>query len=207
MRHVRSVVELTDEEIDRVADTWRARALAARAEGFPYLHAIVNEGRAAGASLAHTHSQLVWLEREPPAVAAERRISGEADGCLVDRLLETERDERVRLVTERGGAVAVAAFAGRQPYELLVAPEACEPDPWTSPALESALRLAVRTLGAIHAEEGTVAANLWLHAGPHWHIEVVPRLTVQAGLELGGEISVNTLAPEDAADRLRARLG
>ncbi len=50
---------------------WQARAEAARAEGFGYVHALVNEGRAAGASLPHTHSQLVWLREPPPAVVGE----------------------------------------------------------------------------------------------------------------------------------------
>ena len=34
----------------------------------------INEGRAAGASLPHSHSQLVWLDAEPPVAQAERRI-------------------------------------------------------------------------------------------------------------------------------------
>ena len=45
--------------------------------------------------------------------------------------------------------------------------------------------------------------NAWLHAGGHWHIEVVPRLTVLAGIELGAGIYVNTLPPDDAALALR----
>jgi UDPglucose--hexose-1-phosphate uridylyltransferase len=45
--------------------------------------------------------------------------------------------------------------------------------------------------------------NAWLHHGAHWHFEVVPRLPVLAGLELGGGIFVNWLAPEEAAARLR----
>jgi UDPglucose--hexose-1-phosphate uridylyltransferase len=45
--------------------------------------------------------------------------------------------------------------------------------------------------------------NAWLHAGPHWHVHVHPRLTTYAGIELGAGLYVNTLAPEEAAERLR----
>jgi UDPglucose--hexose-1-phosphate uridylyltransferase len=45
--------------------------------------------------------------------------------------------------------------------------------------------------------------NAWLHPTGHWHLEVVPRLTVLAGLELGAGYFVNTLAPESAAGVLR----
>jgi UDPglucose--hexose-1-phosphate uridylyltransferase len=51
--------------------------------------------------------------------------------------------------------------------------------------------------------EGPVPLNAWLHAGAHWHVELLPRLTVFAGLELGAEIYVNPLRPEEAAARLR----
>jgi UDPglucose--hexose-1-phosphate uridylyltransferase len=42
--------------------------------------------------------------------------------------------------------------------------------------------------------------NAWLHAD---HIELVPRLTVLAGVELGAGIYVNAVAPEEAAAALR----
>jgi UDPglucose--hexose-1-phosphate uridylyltransferase len=71
-RHVRTFAELRDEEIAAVAVAWNARFDTAREEGFPYVHALINEGRAAGSSLPHSHSQLVWLREPPPAAAVER---------------------------------------------------------------------------------------------------------------------------------------
>ena len=70
-RHVRSFAELNDEEIAAVAEAWHARREAARDEGFEYVHALINEGAAAGSSLPHSHSQLVWLREPPPEVARE----------------------------------------------------------------------------------------------------------------------------------------
>ena len=61
------------------------------------------------------------------------------------------------------------------------------------------LHEAVRRL---HDVEGPTPVNAWLHTGAHWHIEVVPRLTVLAGLELGAGLYVNWLPPEEAASRL-----
>jgi UDPglucose--hexose-1-phosphate uridylyltransferase len=63
------------------------------------------------------------------------------------------------------------------------------------------LRDAIRRL---HGVEGPIPLNAWLHTGGHWHVELVPRLTVFAGLELGAGIYVNSLSPEEAALRLRA---
>jgi UDPglucose--hexose-1-phosphate uridylyltransferase len=63
------------------------------------------------------------------------------------------------------------------------------------------LRDAIQRLRRV---EGPVPLNAWLHTGAHWHLELVPRLTVFAGLELGAAIYVNSLPPEEAAQRLRA---
>ena len=63
--HRRSLAELDREQLDVVAEAWRLRAEAAR-EGGKVIFAGVNEGRAAGASLLHSHSQLYWLDQEPP---------------------------------------------------------------------------------------------------------------------------------------------
>lgn len=194
-RHARSLGELDDGEVADVAVAWAARAEAARAGGFSYVHAVINEGRDAGASLAHTHSQLVWLREPPPAVTQER-------GAVMDVLGHDE----LRVV-ERGRVAAVAHPAGRAPYELLVAPLEAEADAFASERLATALQLVAETIRRLRAVEGPVPWNAWLHtfAGDgHWHLELLPRLTVFAGIELGAEIYVNTLAPEEAAERLRA---
>jgi UDPglucose--hexose-1-phosphate uridylyltransferase len=183
-RHVRTFAELTDDEVAAVAAAWHARRDAARVEGFPYLHALINEGRAAGSSLPHSHSQLVWLREAPPAVAAER--TGAVPELLAERGLE---------IAELDGMVAVAHPAGRLPYETLIGG-----DPFDLAASLRLLRDVVRRLRTL---EGAVPWNAWLHDGASPHLELVPRLAVQAGIELGAGIAVNTVSPEDAAAALR----
>ena len=198
-RHARSLAELAAPELAVVAEAWQRRATSGTVLGtvpeFPYVHALVNEGADAGSSLPHTHSQLVWLSEPPPAVTAEEAA------CAGDCPLCRQPEERL-VIAERGGVVLSAAWAGRLPYELLVAPAEHEGDPWTSPRLATALALAAEGLRRLHAVEGPRPANLWLHAPGHWHLEVLPRLTVMAGLELGAGVYVNILAPEEAAARL-----
>ena len=164
----------------------------------------MNEGRGAGASLLHTHSQLVWLEEEPPIVAEERREQGAVgDGCLLCRVLQDELDQRIRVVAQRAGLVLLCPFAGRQPFEMLVAAVECEADAFTSPRLGGALALLAEGLRRLRLAAGSVSVNAWLHDGGHWHLEVLPRTSVLAGLELGAGYYVNTLAPESAAGMLR----
>jgi UDPglucose--hexose-1-phosphate uridylyltransferase len=177
-RHVDTFAGLRDDEVEAVATAWLARFDVARGEGFPYVHSLVNEGVEAGSSLSHSHSQLIWLREPPPEVERER------GGVLPD--------VRGLVVAERGGMFAAVHPAGRLPYETLIAGEPFD--------LGAALLLLRDTVTRLRAVEGAVPWNAWLH---EQHVELVPRLAVLAGVELGAGIYVNTVAPEDAAAALR----
>jgi len=177
-RHVRSIAELESEEIDLVAEAWRRRAEAEPGHIFPLL----NEGREAGASRPHSHSQLVWLPEQPPV-----RARPKGDPFL-----------------ELGGLAAMCPWASRLPYETVIAPIEPEADGLSSPLLAPALRLLAGLVRRLHDLEGPVPLNAWLESGGgDWRIVLLPRLTVLAGLELGAGIFVNTLPPEEAAARLK----
>jgi UDPglucose--hexose-1-phosphate uridylyltransferase len=196
-RHVRSFADLTDDEVAGVATAWRERAGAA---GGAYVHALLNEGREAGASLTHSHTQLAVLPEVPPMVRAE----DDGADCSVCRHVANEsRGER--FVLERDGLLVLAAYGGRLPYELVILPRGHRRESaFESELLAAALRLLADSLRRLHSVEGIVPLNAWLHDHGHWHLEVVPRLTVFAGIELGAGIYVNAVAPEAAAAALRA---
>jgi UDPglucose--hexose-1-phosphate uridylyltransferase len=181
--HRHSLAELDDTTLDLIAEAWQRRARDVGGTVFP----IINEGFEAGASLPHSHSQLAWLAGPPPAVVAERGLP------------------EVEPVLERDGLVAGCPWASRVPYELLIAPVEAEPEGLRSDLLAAALRLLaelVRRVQRARDDEPT-PFNVWLHDGAHWHLEVFPRTTRLAGLELGAGVYVNPVAPEKAAATLR----
>lgn len=180
--HVRCFADLDELQIESLAEAWQHRMDAAAAEGFGYVHALINEGRLAGSSLPHSHSQLVVLQEVPPPVVAENR------GAL-DEVL---RHDNLR-VLERNGAVAVIHHAGASPYESLVLGGSLA-------ALLGALR---ELIGRVREAEGSFAWNAWLHATEPEHLHFVPRLTALAGVELGAGLYVNAVPPEQAAETLR----
>ncbi len=181
--HVHSFGELDDATIDLVAEAWQRRA---RDEG-GFCFPILNEGRAAGSSLPHSHSQLAWLPAPAPLAATERGPAAAVG------------------IVERDGVSAGCPVASRVPYELVIAPTRAEPKGLESDLLAPALRLLaelIRRLQRIQGEQ-LVPLNAWLHDGPHWHLEVFPRTTTLAGLELGAGVYIDSVAPEDAAAAFR----
>lgn len=209
---VGSLLELGTEQVGRALDAWRER-IRAHADA-AYVHVMVNERREAGSSLPHTHAQLYALDFVPAAVAREReRFRAHATRTmgqnLLEDLLQEEVRRRERVVAIDDEAVLLAAYAGRLPFQLMLVPRRprarFEDDGPTGAALlHDALGRLARRLGA------SPPLNLWVRTAPRgaehwcWRIDIVPRLTHLAGLELGTGVHLNVMAPEQAAAELRA---
>ena len=177
-RHIRSIAEAEDDELELVAAAWQRRAADEPGNVFP----LINEGREAGASLAHSHSQLIWLPEPTHELARPR---GE-------------------VVLERDGVVASCPWASRVPYETVIAPAEPDDDALTSPLLGPVLQTLAGLVRRLQELEGQVPLNAWLERGEDdWRLVLFPRLNILAGLELGAGVFVNTLPPEEAAARMR----
>lgn len=209
---VTSLAELRREQVVGAVEVWRER-MRVHAGGAAYVHLLVNERREAGASLPHTHAQLYALDFVPAAVARERERFGayaaQTMGAnLLADLLQEEVRLRDRIVAIDDETVLMAPFGSRLPYQLMLVPRAprerFEDDGPTGAALlhEGLQRLAM-VLGA------SPPLNLWVRTAPRgaerfcWRIDVLPRLTHLAGLELGTGVHLNVVAPEQAAAALR----
>ncbi|MBM3979614.1 MAG: DUF4921 family protein [Planctomycetes bacterium] len=220
--HVENPADLSDAHQRDVLCAYRAR-LAAHAADPRLAHVAVfkNVGAEAGASIAHTHSQLIALPVVPGLLQAE--LSGaeahfaRAGHCVFCELVERERTDGTRVVAETAYFVAVAAYAPRFAYEVWLLPKEHAPC-YEAIADGAALELAGlmrRVLRALDAVAGAPAYNWFLHTSPlragdlphyHWHIELMPRTARPAGLEWGFGAHIVTVAPERAASALRAAL-
>jgi UDPglucose--hexose-1-phosphate uridylyltransferase len=208
---VTSLSELPPQQVAVAVDVWRAR-MREHAEA-AYVHVIVNERSEAGASLPHTHAQLYALSFVPAAVARERERFGAyatrtMGGNLLADLVQEEVRRRERIVAIDSECVLMAPFAARVPYQLLIAPRTprmrFEDEGVAGAAmLHDALGRLARHLG------NPPPLNLWVRTAPQgsqhfcWRIDILPRLTHLAGLELGAGVNLNIVAPERAATELR----
>ena len=209
---VHSLAELDAAQVESAMSVWRERM---RVHGdASYVHVIVNEGKEAGASLPHTHAQLYALPFVPAAVAREReRFTAYSDRTqgrnLLEDLVQEEVKRRERVVAIDDEAVALCPFGARVPFHMQVVPRRpaarfSDDGPLGARMLHQALSRLGAVLGALPP------LNMWVRTAPRdadrfcWRIEVMPRLAQLAGLEIGTGVHLNVLAPEDAAERLRA---
>lgn len=210
---VTSLADLRAEQVALAMGVWRERMRAHRDAGAACRHLIVNERREGGASLPHTHAQLYALDFVPAAIARERERFGAyatrtMGGNLLADLLQHEVRRRVRLVAYDDEAVVLAPYGSRFPFQLMLVPRdtraAFEDDgPLGAALLHDALGRLARRFGC------SPPLNLWVRTAPSgaehfcWRIDIVPRLTHMAGLELGAGLHLNIVAPETVAAELR----
>jgi UDPglucose--hexose-1-phosphate uridylyltransferase len=209
---VSSLADLPREQVVAAGEVWRHRILTHR-DRAAYVHVIVNERREAGASLPHTHAQVYALDFVPAQVARERERFGAyatrtMGGNLLGDLVQEEVRRRERIVAIDDEAVLMAPYGSRLPFQLMLAPRVprarFEDDgPSGAALLHDGLQRLARLLG--HSPP----LNLWVRTAPRgadhfcWRIDIVPRLTHLAGLELGTGVHLNVVAPEHAAAQLR----
>ena len=209
---VSSLAELSADQVETAMGVWRDR-MRAHADA-AYVHIIVNEGKEAGASLPHTHAQLYGLPFVPAAVAREReRFTAHANRTqgrnLLEDVLQEEVRRRERVVAIDSEAVALCPFGARVPFHLQLVPRTptarfSDDGPLGGRLLHEVMNRLAAVLG------GLPPLNMWVRTAPRdaerfcWHIELMPRLAQLAGLEIGTGVHLNVLAPEDAAQRLRA---
>jgi len=207
--HRQSWADLDDRQVGVTMAALRDRFEDhAHAPGIRYTQAIVNHGRAAGASLEHPHSQLLGISFVPGELVEEiagfRRFSG---ACLLCATIDAERAAGHRVVSDKDGVVVVAPWWSGAPFELLVIPENHEGHLRRAAATDLAsVGHAIRdALHRIRELLGDVPYNLVVHTLPHhahdpfhWHVHVVPRVHSVGGFEEGTGVPINIVAPEDA---------
>ncbi len=211
---VSTLADVSDDQRALAMDVWRERIRAH--PDASYVHVIVNEQAEAGASLPHSHAQLYALDFVPADVARERErfgayVTRTMGGNLLGDLVQEEVRNRERIVSIDDEVVLMAPYGARFPYQLMIAPRVprmrFEDDGPTGSRMvgEALKRLTVR-LGA------SPPLNLWVRTAPRgaehfcWRIDILPRLTHLAGLELGAGLNLNIVPPEKAAAELREAL-
>ncbi|MDX6678919.1 MAG: UDPglucose--hexose-phosphate uridylyltransferase [Solirubrobacteraceae bacterium] len=207
----RTLAELSVEQACAALDTWRERML--EHDGAAYVHVGVDE---LAVAQEDSQAELLAFGFVPVEVAREReRFSAHAVRTMGANLLEDlvgeEVRRRERIVAIDDEAVLMCPYASRHPFALMLAPrrrrDRFQDDGATGAALLH------KGLTLLRARFGSgPPLSLWVRSAPRgaerfcWHIDVVPRLSEVAGLQLGTGLAHNPVAPEQAAAELRALL-
>ena len=180
-----------------------------------------NHGRGAGTSLAHPHSQLLATPVVPTYMRWKHEIAerylDDTNRNLYSDIRDNELKSGARIVEDTARFTTFVPFAASVPFEMWIMPRAdqssltmlsdCDRVSFAEALQRALLRLATVC--------GDVDYNYIIHSCPLkdeeeryyvWHVQIIPRLTQPAGLELGSRMYINPVLPEAAAEQLRRAL-
>lgn len=217
--HSLTMAQMPEKQIEDVFWAIRDRFLDLKKDiRMRYIVAFKNHGEAAGATLEHTHSQLIAMPVVPRRIAEELEVTRDyfrlKERCLFCDIMRQETAAGVRVVLESDWFVVLCPYASRNPFELWVIPRVHlshfeNTDIATFHNLGWVMSVIVRELDKVLE---CPPYNFMIHTAPlqdaptphyHWHLEIVPRLAKTAGFEWGTGLYINPTPPEEAAKFLR----
>jgi UDPglucose--hexose-1-phosphate uridylyltransferase len=220
--HVDSITDLDEDHVSLILEAYRRRLNHWRAQrDLKYAVVFKNYGSDAGASLYHSHSQLISLDFVPRDIEkVNQRLvlhRQKYGSCYICQVMNEEEERQERILTSTEHFVALCPFASRFPYSFSIIPRAHKSryEEITETERDDLAIVVKRTLAALESAQPSAAYNFVLQTSPftgghedsyHWRLRIIPRLSKVAGFEWGSDCFINTVTPEQAASILRAHL-
>ncbi len=217
--HHETLVTLPPKQFEEVLWAYRDRMLDLKKDTrLRYAMLFKNHGEAAGATLEHSHSQLIALPIVPHLVMEEmtgaRDYYNYKERCIFCDIVRQEIQQGERIVLENAEFISVAPFASFSPFEAWILPKRHSSFFEDSQVYEiqSLAWIFQETLKRLEKALNFPPYNFTLHTTPfkernleyyHWHFEIIPKLTKFAGFEWGSGFFINPTPPEEAAKFLR----
>lgn len=208
--------ELPITQIEHVLTAYQNRAVALRNDPkINYVSIFKNHGIEAGASMAHTHSQIIASQLLPPGIEAEEKIftklKQQYGASPLGAALEWEREQQIRIIRANLYVTAFAPYASQRPLEVWLVPNRYFSS--IADATKNELRDFAVLLKGITSALGSkdLSFNFFLHEkvdhqANHFMIQITPRPNIWAGFELStkGSFVINPVSPERAASWYRS---
>ncbi len=218
-RHEETLITLPLKDVKNVLLAYRERIIDLRRDQrLRYVLVFKNHGVAAGASLEHSHSQIIALPIIPKRVSEEiegtKTYFNYKDRCVFCDIIRQELQQKRRIITENKSFVSIAPFASRFPFETWILPKTHHPSfEHAEPSqYEQAAQILSDTLQRMNRVLADPPYNYVIHTSSfpevdaehyHWHFEIMPKLTKVAGFEWGTGFYINPTPPEEAAEYMR----
>jgi len=217
--HKQQLAQFSPEEVKMVVDIYQERYLNLINRDFiKYVSVFHNHGKEAGATVAHPHSQIIAI----PVIDPDLR--GSIDGaesfyrsqgeCVYCTMIDWDIKDGQRIIYENEKFVVLCPFASQVSFEVRVYPK--EHQPYFEKMGENDKELFAdalqKALSMIYKGLDDPAYNFYIHTSPgdgksydnyHWHLNILPKIAIWAGFELGAGIEISSIEPEKAAEFLR----
>jgi len=227
--HTEEMADYSVDKLKQILEIFRSRWMdLSQDERFKYILIFKNHGFAAGASLSHSHSQIIATPITPDRVAhglnSAKAHFQLKNRCLFCDILNYELEKQERIISTNDHFIAYTPYASRFPFEIMVIPRKHNHSfaAITGDQCRALAAILKDVLLRLRVALRNPPFNFMIHTVPnvnaqpkrsfywdtvewdyHWHLEIIPRLTRLAGFEWGTGFYINPTPPEQAAKFLR----
>lgn len=217
--HNKHLATFSEVEINFLFKAYQERYLKLKNRAcVEYIFIFHNYGIEAGASLSHPHSQLIAIPIIPPDVSLSIKGAKEYwlknKKCVHCEMIKWEKKVKKRVIFENEEFIVFLPFASKVNFEVRIYPKKHNNcfESITDKERKSLAQVTKIVFEKIYKNLNDPAYNFFIHTAPvesdffkfyHWHIEILPKTSIYAGVELGTGIEILSVSPEDAAKLLR----
>jgi UDPglucose--hexose-1-phosphate uridylyltransferase len=201
--HKKQFSDLSKEHITKILKVYMTRIKElSKKKGIKYVLVFKNQGRESGASLLHSHTQIVAYNKIPGLVQYESNKSLNGGKCEYCKIIKKESKSK-RFVKQNKNFIAICPYASRFNYEVWIFSKKHinSTEEFNEKQLIDLAEILRYLL--VKVAKITDSYNFVIHQAPkgkdlHFHIEICPRIAKFGGFELvSGEI-INSISPERA---------
>jgi UDPglucose--hexose-1-phosphate uridylyltransferase len=217
--HTKELSQLEEGQIEQIIWAYITRSLDLRKDKrFQYILLFKNHGKSAGASLSHSHTQLIALPMIPKSVQEElggaEHYFNYKERCAYCDMARQEELYGKNVISSNDTYIAFCPYVARFPFETWIMPkEHFAAFDYLEPMMVTDLAKMLKfILARIRKVLKEPSYNFIIHSSPieekireeyHWHIEIIPKLSRTAGFEWGSGFYINPTPSELAAKYLR----
>jgi UDPglucose--hexose-1-phosphate uridylyltransferase len=214
-KHSEQLENMDLTHICRIFETYIKRMMEMKKDGrAKYIMIFKNYGEKAGASLLHSHSQIIAMPLIPIRVVQEiqgaKHYFKQKKKCVFCEIIRNETLVKKRIIGDNRDFVAIEPYASRFSFETWILPRKhlSHFEQMDISCIPNLSRIVKMALGKLKVSLKNLSYNFVLHSMPvqcsragyyHWHIEIMPKLSVLAGFEWGTGFYINIVPPEKAA--------
>ena len=191
--HITNISELSRWQVELIISVYIRRLIAIKKDNrIESVIIMLNQGKEAGASLEHSHSQIFALPLTPPNLMNEisrtRNYFNQNHRCAMCDIINFETKEDKRVVYENKEFVMLQPYASRNPFETWIVPKRHDSNFENISAQEAnSFAQCLKVLvDFFYIDLNNPPFNYYIHTGTldgtkdnshyHWHLELEPKL-------------------------------
>ncbi len=220
--HYKLLADYSAEELSIVLMALQERyRQIAQDKKIKYISIFHNWGKSAGASIYHPHLQIIAIPVIPSRLKRSLNDSykywQKRHSCVHCEINDFELKEKKRILIKEKNVIAYSPFISVEPFAIRITPLSHISHFEETPKniINSVAVVLEKTLKILKQKLNNPDFNLFIHTAPtteknkyncyHWHIEIIPKISISAGFELSTGIEITTINPDEGIKFLKSQ--